>query len=341
MKSEVCGRLPSGAEALAYTLTAGQLRARILNYGATLDGLWVPDRNGNAGNILLGFGCLEDRLAYSSYEGETVGRYANRIADARFTLGGRVYAVEANEDGRTCLHGGGEFSRSLWAAEPIGESALRLTYMSPAGSMGFPGAVEAEALYALDEHGLCVTYTARSDAETPLNMTNHAYFNLAGGGTVLGHMLQIKADAYLPIDGASIPTGELRPVAGTAFDFRAAKPIGQDIAAPDPQLVQCKGYDHNYCLRLPGAPMDGERLAATAWDPASGRRMALYTDQAGVQLYTGNFLNAPGLPGTQYGGFCLETQAWPDSPNHPEFPPCILRPGEEYRAVTRLVFDMT
>ena len=324
---ETYGKMPSGKEVLAYTLANGNLRARVLTYGATLDALWVPDRDGVPGDILLGFASLGEHIAGSAYQGETVGRYANRIAGARFSLNGREYAVTANENGRTCLHGGGEFSRCVWTAEQAGESAVRLRYTSAAGSMGFPGTVEAEALYTLSERGLTIIYSARTDAETPINMCNHAYFNLACGGDVFGHTLQIDAEAYLPIDGDSIPTGELRPVGGTAFDFRKPKPIGRDIGAPDPQLIQCKGYDHNFCI-------DGDpaKPIATVYDPASGRRMELFTDQPGVQLYTGNFLDAP------HSGFCLETQGWPDSPNRPEFPNCILRPGEEYKAVTRLAF---
>ena len=332
------GRMPSGEEVLAYTLTRGKLSARILTYGATLDALWVPDREGRLGNILLGFDSLEDRMARSSYQGETVGRYANRIAGAKFTLNGKEYALTANEKGRTCLHGGGEFSHTVWAAEP-GEredySCLRLTYTSPAGSMGFPGTVEADALYLLDEDGLCITYSARTDVKTPVNMTNHAYFNLACEGDVLGHVLQINAEAYLPIDECSIPMGEVRPVEGTAFDFRAAKPIGQDITSNDPQLIQCKGYDHNFCIAG-----DAKTPAAIVYEPGSGRRMELCTNQPGVQLYTGNFLNAPGKDGKQYSGFCLETQAWPDSPNRPEFRPYMLIPGKEYFASTTLAFGI-
>ncbi|MDR3313031.1 MAG: galactose mutarotase [Oscillospiraceae bacterium] len=338
IKSERYGQLPGGEAVLAYTLVCGGLTARILSYGATLDSLWAPDRDGVPGDVLLGFGSLAERLAHSAYQGETVGRYANRIAGARFALGGKTYAVEANEAGRTCLHGGGEFSHANWAAEPAGEATLRLRYQSPAGSMGFPGAVEAEALFTLTAQDLTIAYSARSDAATPFNMTNHAYFNLACGGDVRGHVLQIDAESYLPIDGDSIPTGEVRPVAGTAFDFRSAKPIGRDLEDADPQLVQCKGYDHNYCLAA-----GGEKLAAVAVDPASGRRMQLYTDQPGVQLYTGNFLDSPGkngVPQTQHSGFCLETQAWPDSPNRPEFASCLLLPGEEYTSKTVLKFGV-
>jgi len=316
------GALPDGRAVDAYTLESGLLRAEILTYGATLNRLWVPDRQGKMENILLTFDSLEERLAGSQYQGEIVGRYANRIAGARFALGGEEYRVTPNEEGGTCLHGGGEFSHALWEAEPAGENELLLRYASPAGAHGFPGAVRTIVRYQLQGNRLAIQYEAVSDADTILNLTNHAYFNLAGDGEICGHELQIQAEHYLPIDGKSIPTGELRPVEGTPFDFRKAKPIGRDIAARDPQLAQCGGYDHTYC--------NPKRIAV--YEPVTGRRMAVETGQPGVQLYTGNCLPQP------HTGFCLETQAWPDSPN--QWPAqCLLKAGEVYEACTALIFD--
>ena len=322
------GTMPDGRAVDAYTLDNGLLRAQILTYGATLNRLWVPDRQGKLENILCTFNSLEERITKSQYQGEIVGRYANRIADARFALNGQEYSVTANEKGVTCLHGGGEFSRDVWEANLLDENTLALQYTSPAGSHGFPGVVQVQVRYILTGSNLAIEYQASSDVDTILNLTNHAYFNLAGGGDILGHILRIDADSYLPIDERSIPTGELRPVDGTAFDFRQAKSIGQDIAAEDPQLAQCKGYDHNYCLSD-----DGINPSATVYEPKSGRVMRLDTDLPGVQLYTGNNLPTP------YTGFCLETQAWPDSPNQwPE--QCLLKAGETYWTTTRFDFSV-
>jgi len=325
------GTMPGGRAVDVYTLDNGHLSAQILTYGATLDTLWVPDRQGKLENILCTFGSLEERIAKSQYQGEIVGRYANRIANAKFTLGRQEYHVTPNEKGVNCLHGGGEFSRDLWEAGLLEENALELQFTSAARAHGFPGAVRARVRYTLAGGSLVIEYHARSGADTVLNLTNHAYFNLAGHalyglcgqGDILGHELQIDADRYLPIDDKSIPTGELRPVEGTPFDFRRPKPIGRDIFADDPQLAQCGGYDHNFCN--PG------RIEVC--EPLSGRVMRVETDLPGVQLYTGNNLPA------RHTGFCLETQAWPDSPNRwPE--QCLLRAGKDYDTTTRFEFSV-
>jgi len=323
MTKEFYGSMPDGRAVEAYTLDNGLLRAEILTFGAALNRLFIPDRDGKSENILLTFDSLEARIAGSQYQGEIVGRYANRIAGARFTLGGKEFHVTANQANGNSLHGGGEFSRDLWQAEPVGDAALALAFTSPAGAHGFPGEVVTRVRYSLEGNSLVIAYEARSDADTVLNLTNHAYFNLAGQGNILDHILQIDADHYLPIDETSIPTGELRPVEGTAFDFRQAKPIGRDIRADDLQLAQVKGYDHNYC----------NPKGIEVYEPLSGRRMAVATDLPGVQFYTGNFLPAP------HAAFCLETQAWPDSPNQwPE--QCLLRVGETYKTITRFVFSV-
>ena len=322
MTKALYAAMPDGRAVEAYTLDNGTLRAEILTFGAALDRLFVPDRDGKMENILSTFDSLEARLAGSQYQGEVVGRYANRIAAAKFALNGKEYHVTPNEKNGNCLHGGGEFSRDLWQATPIGDASLELTFASPAGAHGFPGAVKATVRCTLQGSALIIDYRAQSDADTVLNLTNHAYFNLAGRGDILGHVLQIDADCYLPIDANSIPTGELRRVEGTPFDFRQGKPIGQDIGADDPQLTQVGGYDHNYC----------NPRAIEVTEPITGRRMAVMTDLPGVQLYTGNNLPAP------HTAFCLETQAWPDSPN--QWPgQCLLKAGETYQTVTKFNFS--
>jgi len=322
MTKALYATMPDGRAVEVYTLDNGTLRAKILTFGAALDGLFVPDRDGKMENILSTFDSLEARLAGSQYQGEIVGRYANRIAAAEFTLNGKQYHVTPNEKNGNCLHGGGEFSRDLWQANPIDDTSLELTFASPVGAHGFPGAVRATVRYSLQGGALVIDYRAESDADTILNLTNHAYFNLAGQGGILGHILQIDAPHYLPIDASSIPTGELRPVEGTPFDFRQGKPIGLDIGADDSQLTQVGGYDHNYC----------NPRAIEVYEPVTGRRMSVTTDLPGVQFYTGNNLPAP------HTAFCLETQVWPDSPN--QWPgQCLLRAGEIYKTTTRFDFS--
>ena len=317
IKKEPYGVMPSGKAVEAYTLDNGILQARILTYGATLDALFAPDREGTPGNVLLTFGSLEERRAKSSYQGETVGRYANRIGGAKFTLGGGEYKVTVNVDPDICLHGAGEFSHAVWDAVDRGEDEITLAYTSPEGAQGFPGTVRATARYALEGNRLVIEYRAQSDRDTILNLTNHAYYNLAAtgaAGDILSHELQICADRYLPMSAALLPTGEIAPVEGTAFDFRAPRPIKQG------------GYDHNFCL-------NGSELAAVVYEPSTGRKMELRTNQPGLQLYTGNFLEAP------FTGFCLETQLWPDCPNR-KWPgnDYILRAGEAYFSHTTLAF---
>ena len=323
MTKEFYGSMPGGRAVEAYTLDNGLLRAEILTFGAALNKLFVPDRDGKPENILLTFGSLEDRVAGSQYQGEIVGRYANRIAGGRFTLHGKEYRVTPNEKNGNCLHGGGEFSRGLWQVNSCEDTAITLSYVSPAGAHGFPGEVTATVRYILAGSSLVIEYHAVSDADTVLNLTNHAYFNLAGSGDILGHELQIDAGHYLPIDAKSIPTGGLRPVEGTAFDFRKAKPIGRDIRADDIQLTQVNGYDHNFC----------NPKGIHVYEPISGRCMAVETDLPGVQFYTGNFLPNP------HTAFCLETQAWPDSPNQ-WLEQCLLRAGETYETQTRFDFSV-
>ncbi|MCL2495321.1 MAG: galactose mutarotase [Oscillospiraceae bacterium] len=328
MTKTLYATMPDGRPVEAFTLDNGLLRAEILTFGAALNRLFAPDRDGKMENVLSAFESLEERMARSQYQGEVVGRCANRIKDAKFTLHGQEYQVTPNEKKNgNCLHGGGEFSRELWQVNPIDATILELTFGSPAGAHGFPGHVTARVCYTLQGSALVIEYRAGSDADTVLNLTNHAYFNLAAQGNIFDHILQIDAEHYLPINEKSIPTGELRPVKGTAFDFTSPKPIGQDIFADDPQLTQVNGYDHNYCITQ-GSPDP----AVVVCEPISGRKMSVITDLPGVQLYTGNNLPVP------HTAFCLETQAWPDSPNQwPE--QCLLKAGEDYRTTTRFEFS--
>lgn len=326
-----------------YTIkNAAGASAEILTYGGTLQALSMPDKHGLFKDITIGFDDLEGHLERSDYQGQLVGRYANRIANGEFEINGKRYHVTKNEKGATCLHGGGELSHAVWDAVPLGDNALKLSYISPAGSHGFPGELKVETVYTLtDENELIIDYSAVSDEDTVINLTNHTYFNLAGydAGNVLEHVLQISADYFTPTDSASIPTGELRTVKGTPFDFTVPKAIGLNIGADDEQLLNCRGYDHNFCLNTRAKDIS----AAVVWEPVSGRVMEMFTDLPGVQLYTGNFLdNIPGKGGNLMGkhaGFCLETQFFPDTPNQPSFPQCTFKAGEEFRTRTSFKFS--
>jgi aldose 1-epimerase len=327
------------AEAFTLTNTHG-LEAEILTFGATLRALRVPDRAGQLADVLHGFNDLEPYVGPHPYFGSLVGRYGNRIKAGRFSLGGRSYQLAIN-NGPNHLHGGpGGFHRALWAAQPLEAPdgpSLTLAYLSPDGEEGYPGALAVVVTYTLTARNeLRIDYEARTDRETVLNLTSHGYFNLAGGGDIRGHELQVVASRYLPVDPTAIPLGELRPVAGTPFDFRHPAPLGPRLDADDEQLRQARGFDH--CYALDKAPGD-LALAAVLSDPASGRSMELYTTQPGLQLYTGNFLDGSiigkgGRPYGPYSAVCLETQHFPDAPNQPTFPSTVLRPGEHYRHTT-------
>ncbi|MBQ2775640.1 MAG: galactose mutarotase [Clostridia bacterium] len=338
------GTLADGREIDIYEIkNINGVSASVITYGATWQSLFAPDRNGNFKDILIGFDDIEGHVERTDYQGMIVGRYANRICDGRFTVDGKEYSVTKNEKGITCLHGGGEFSHAVWTAEIKGDNALSLAYTSPEGSNGFPGVMTAEVIYTLsDDNELSIDYKASCTEASPINLTNHAYFNLGGFDRkdVLSQELFIRASRYTPIDTDSIPTGELRDVTGTAFDFREMKAIGRDILDNDEQLVNCRnGYDHNFCLDN----IAGEASAAV-YDPESGRYMEMFTDLPGVQLYTGNFLeDVPGKGDTKMGkhaGFCLETQYYPDSPNRPEFPNCVYAAGEEFKSRTSFKFSV-
>ena len=335
---EVYGTLPDGQIVHRVTLTHGKLTARLISYGARLTELWVPDRDGVTADVVLGHDTLDQYVASTTYFGATCGRYANRIAKGRFTLDGRDYQLDINE-GANHLHGGrAGFDRKNWVI--TGETARSVTFATRAedGEMGYPGACDVTVKYELTDDGLTITMAAATDKPTVMNLVNHAYFNLAGqgSGTALNQIVQLAADAYTPVDAGLLATGEIAPVGGTPFDFRAPKPIGQDFAALGPDS---RGYDHNWCL-------SGEGLhpCATAWDPASGRLMQLSTTEPGVQFYTGGYLDETmpgkaGKPLCRYAGFTLETQKYPGSPNHANFPPSRLDPGQSYHHVMALRFD--
>lgn len=335
------GTTKDGKDVYSYTIrNKNGMAAVVLTYGGTLQALYVKDKHGKQKDVLVGFDDLQGFEERSDYQGVLVGRYANRIAGGKFTVNGKEIHVTKNEKDITCLHGGGEFSRAVWTAKVLAENAVEMSYTSPDGAEGFPGEMTASGVYTLTEdNALKLSYKATCTADTFINLTNHAYFNLGGfdSGTVLGTELCIRASHYTPTDEHSIPTGELRPVEGTAFDFRTAKAIGKDIGEKDEQLILCGGYDHNFCL-----DGDADVPAVEAFDPESGIGMKLYTTLPGVQLYTGNFLcgtvGKKNLPMYKHAGFCLETQFYPDSPNRPEFPSCLYKAGEAYTSETVFQF---
>jgi len=329
------GALPDGRAADLYTLTnANGLVARITNYGTIITELHVPDRTGRHGDIVLGFDNLEQYLKGHPCFGCTVGRVANRIAQGKFTLDGKTYRLAIN-NGPNHLHGGLQgFDKVLWQTETQPDGALLFRYASPDGEEGYPGRVEVAVAMALtDADELRIDYTATTDQATPVNLTNHSYFNLAGAGSILDHELLIAADSFTPTDDVSIPTGQLQPVQGTPMDFTTPQPIGSRFSQLTNRPV---GYDHNYVLNGGG---QGRGLAARVFEARTGRVLEVRTTQPGVQLYTGNYLDGSltgkgGVVYRQHSGFCLETQHFPDSVNQPRFPSVILRPGQTYRQTT-------
>jgi len=332
-----------------YTLENSHgLRARITNYGGILVSLEVPDREGESGNVVLGFDSIQGYLDEPPYFGALIGRYGNRIAGGRFELDGEVYELARN-NGPNHLHGGLRgFDKLVWEAEPVespfGE-ALMLTLPSPDGDEGYPGNLTAQVLYTLTEDdALRIEYLAITDAPTPVNLTHHSYFNLAGpaAGDILDHEVVLNADSFLPTDDGLIPTGEIRNVAGTCMDFRTPHTIGERIALIEGEHF-AGGYDHCYVLNAP-EPVTDPFLAATVYDPKSGRVMEVFTTEPGMQFYTGNFLDgtltgAGGIVFQKHHGFCLEAQHYPDSPNQPDFPPVILQPGQTYTQTTLYRFS--
>lgn len=342
VKSSVFGTMPDGRVIHLYTLTNRHgVEVSITNYGGRVVSILAPDRIGKMADVTLGFNHLQGYLGANPFFGALVGRYANRIALAQFTLDGVKYPLAKN-DGPNSLHGGAKgFDKKVWKARELSpaEPALELTYLSKEGEEGYPGNLSVKVVYTLtDENGLRIDYTATTDKDTVINLTNHAYFNLAGqgNGDILKHQLMINAGRFTPIDSTLIPTGELRSVQGTPFDFRKPTAIGARIEDNNEQLKYGKGYDHNFVLNRHGS---GLTLAARVTEPESGRVLEVWTTQPGLQFYTGNFLDGTirGKEGKVYGrrsALCLETQHFPDSPNHPDFPTAELKPGETYHQVT-------
>ena len=337
------GTLADGTAVEMFTLrNAHGAVAKVITYGATLTELWVPDRAGKMGDVVLGFDNLQGYVGKHPWFGATVGRVANRIAKGKFTLDGHEYSLEIN-DAPNNLHSGDRgLSHVVWRAETLHEghaAGVRLTYVSPDGDGGFPGNLSVEVVYRLtDENELQIEYKASTDKATPVNLTNHSYFNLDGGKDVLSHVLYLGADRYTPVDATLIPTGEIASVKGTPLDFTHPTAIGARIGE---MKGNPGGYDHNLVL---AGGMGRRELAARVVAPASGRQMEVWTTEPAVQFYSGNFLDGTitGKRGVVYGkrsGFCLETQHYPDSVNHPNFPSIILRPGSVYRSETDYRFS--
>lgn len=322
-----------------YTLkNANGLVAQITNYGGRVVGLWTPDKKGNFNDIVIGYESLQGYLSSNEiYYGTLVGRYGNRIARGKFSLNGEDYTLATN-DGENHLHGGIKgFNNVVWDAKQVDTQTLELTYLSPDMEEGYPGNLHVKVEYTLtDENELKVQYRATTDKATPVNLTQHSFFNLngAGSGNILKEVLQINADYYTPVDEGLIPTGEIAPVEGTPMDFRKPAAVGARINDDFEQLKFGKGYDHNWVLNKSDS---GLNFAAKVVDPVSGRTLEVYTNEPGVQIYTGNFLDGSdsgkGKVFTHRSAICLETQHYPDSPNHPNFPSTILYPGEEYYSV--------
>jgi aldose 1-epimerase len=346
IKKSSFGKTPDGEQVDLYTLTnKNGVEAAITNYGGAVVSIKVPDRHGKLEDIVLGYDSVDGYVTDKSYFGAIVGRYGNRIAHGQFTLDGKTYTLAKN-NGENTLHGGIKgFNKAVWSAKQIpakGGQALELTYLSKDGEEGFPGNLQLSVVYTLtDSNELKIDYSAKTDKATVVNLTSHSYFNLLGvglgSGDILAHVLMIEADKFTPVDSGLIPTGELRDVTGTPFDFRKPTPIGARIDSNDEQIKLGGGYDHNFVLRRKeGDPIS---LAARVVEPASGRILEVWTTEPGVQFYTGNFLDgsARGKGGVAYAkrtAFCLETQHFPDSPNHPKFPTTVLKPGESYHSTT-------
>jgi aldose 1-epimerase len=324
-----------------YTLTnKNGMQLSVINYGGTITKLNVPDKNGKLGDVVLGYDSLSGYLQRANpFFGALIGRYGNRIGKATFTLDGQTYNLDKN-DGANSLHGGKKgYDKVVWTAEKQGDNSLKLTYHSKDGEGGYPGNLDVTVVYTLTaDNSVKIDYTATTDKATPVNLTNHAYYNLSAGtdSTILNNEIQINADKYTPVDAGLIPTGQIADVKGTPFDFTSSKQIGRDIA-------QVKGgYDHNWVLNKKGNSLE---KIVTLYHPTSGRVMEVYTTEPGVQFYTGNFLNGRlantkgGAKYVQHAALCLETQHFPDSPNHPNFPSTILKPGETYKSTTVYKFS--
>ncbi|MBR0414887.1 MAG: galactose mutarotase [Clostridia bacterium] len=329
-----------GKEVYEYTVTSGGITLSVMDLGATVTALLVPDKRGNSGDIAVGFATAEDYEKYGDNQGATIGRYANRIKRGRFEIDGVIYQIPCN-DGENMLHGNNEFRNAIWELCETGENFLCFSYTSPDGSNGFPGTLQTRVKYSIENGALVIDYDAVSDKKTLICLTNHLYFNLNAdpSKTICNHYLQVAADSFTEADDALIPTGNILPVAGTALDFRSEKRLSEEILA-DPMLAAPGGVDHNFCLN--GA--DGTlREAAVLSEKESGRVLKVYTDLPGIQVYSGNFLKPDigkgGVRLVKHGAVCLETQYYPDSPNHPQFPQCIFAAGEHF--TSRTVYEFS
>jgi aldose 1-epimerase len=340
VESKPFGKMPDGTAVEVYTLSDGAYEAQIATYGGIVVSLKAPDRSGKAGDVVLGFDDLDGYVSNfngpsNAFFGALIGRYANRIAHGSFTLDGQKYSLPKN-NGENTLHGGPHgFNNVVWKAKAIA-NGVELTYLSKDGEAGFPGNLTATVKYTLVKGDLRIEYSATTDKDTVINLTNHSYFNLAGEGDILKNELTLHASRFTPVDAGLIPTGELKKVESTPFDFRKATAVGARIGADDAQLHLGHGYDHNWVLDSGGGKL---AEAAEVYDPSSGRVLKVWTDQPGIQFYTGNFLDGSikgkgGKPDVLHAALCLETQHFPDSPNHPDFPTAELKPGQRYHTVT-------
>ncbi|WP_041597893.1 aldose epimerase family protein [Granulicella tundricola] len=338
------GTLPDGGTVQSYTLTSPQLEVKLITLGAHITAIQAPDREGHKTDVVLGYDDLAGYLAdKNTYMGSVPGRYANRIGKGQFTLDGKQYQLPLNNNGNT-LHGGTTgFDRYNWTAKQI-PSGVEFTVVSKDGDQGFPGTLTAHVRYTLAADALKIEYSATTDKDTVLNLTNHTYFNLSGHGEILGEKMMINSDKITPVNSGLIPTGKFMPVAGTPFDFQKPTTIGDRInvtAGPaGQQMVYAGGYDHNFVLKSAA----GTHLAARVMDPASGRVLTVTTTEPGVQFYTGNFLDGTykgreGMVFAKHTGFCLETQHFPDSPNQPNFPTTELKPGQTFSSTTTFRFS--
>jgi aldose 1-epimerase len=338
--SQPFGKMPDGTAVEIYTLSDGPYQARIITYGGIVASLKAPDRSGKPADVVLGFDDLDGYVANNegqgtAFFGAIIGRYANRIARGTFTLDGRKYSLPLN-NGENSLHGGPHgFHNVVWKAKTV-TNGVELTYLSKDGEAGYPGNLSATVRYTLVKGDLRIGYSATTDKDTVVNLTNHSYFNLAGRGDILSHQLTIHASRFTPVDAGLIPTGELKSVESTPFDFRKPTAVGTRINAVDEQIRLGRGYDHNWVLDSKGREL---AEAAELYDVGSGRVLKVLTDQPGIQFYSGNFLDGSiqgkgGIPYQQHAALCLETQHFPDSPNHPAFPGTVLKAGQQYHTTT-------
>lgn len=346
ISSEPFGTTKDGKAVEIYTMTNDSgASVKFMSYGGVIAEINVPDRNGNLADVVLGFTNIADYEAKSPFFGGLIGRYANRVAGGKFSLDGTEYTLNLN-NGANTLHGGNKgYDKVVWTVKALDDSSAELTYLSPDGEEGYPGNLSVKVVYTWsNDNQFKIAYEATTDKPTIVNLTSHSYFNLAGegSGSIEGHLLQINADAITAYDGGGIPTGEIMPVAGTAFDFRTAMPIGPGLRSSHQQMINGRGYDHNWVLN--GAMGDALKVDAVLYDPSSGRRLTVSSDQPGLQFYTGNFLDGStyGTSGKEYrqgDGLCLEPQHFPDSPNHPDFASTRLDPGQTYKSL--MTFDFS